>query len=167
MADRDLIARELSQLEEPLRALIKRADHFACWQMKTKGALAPGYWAIDRERKLTVVPQPSDNKDTSVALIRALFEMMGVECYVFLGESWILEQKNAPDLQELRDISDHPERKEVVILIAESASSGMIIGSRAIIRTQRKPRLGPLRLKRYPHVEGRMSSLLPRTGMQS
>jgi hypothetical protein len=122
--------------------------------------------AVDADGRNVVVPPPvpfrdGNAKDLATAMVRAFFEIAGVTRYVFMTEAWTLDAQ-APqglDLDALgRDgVSDHPQRREAVMLIAESVNGGMVFGRRPIIRPSRgKARLGPLTIDQHDHVEGRM-----------
>jgi hypothetical protein len=102
-----------------------------------------------------------------------MFALTGVTRYVFVCESWILLAEDAPidmDAVQRDGIADHPGRREVVVLTAESERSGLLFGLRDIIRPAKgKARLGPLVVDQRSGltVEGRMSSMLPRKGRAS
>jgi hypothetical protein len=146
-------------------------------QFHDVGRIEPLWIATDQKGNQVVVPPPvpfvnEAAKDYAVMVVRALFAFTGVTRYCFITESWLLTNDAGIDLDATqRDgISEHPDRKEVVIFTAESEVSGLVLAWRPIIRPSRgKAKLGPLVIEQRDGmtVEGRMSSMLPRRGRAS
>jgi hypothetical protein len=160
-----------------LNKLITHASMFVETAFKHQGVIHPLWIAVDRAGNQVVVPPPVpfvnvEAKDYSTLVVRKMFEFTGVTRYVFICESWLLLAEDAPIDIEAHDrdgIADHPSRREVIYLAAESESAGLVMAWRPIIRpTKGKARLGPLVIdQRTMTVEGRMSSMLPRRSLQS
>jgi hypothetical protein len=165
-------------VDPDLSKLLDHASFFVEEQFRHVGRITPMWIAVDQKGNQVVVPPPvpfvtQAAKDYATLVVRALFALTGVTRYVFICESWILLAEDAPiDIEAVqRDgISDHPGRREVVNLTAESDVSGLVLAWRPIIRPAKgKARLGPLVVEQRAGltVEGRMSSMLPRKGRAS
>jgi hypothetical protein len=74
-----------------------------------------------------------------MALVAEMFREEGVERYVLITEAWIAPPEGLPP-------SEHPERREAVIIAVEDWS-GSKTGARHVIRpASGKPTLGPLEI---------------------
>jgi hypothetical protein len=164
--------------DSELNKLITDASLFVEQAFKHQGVIHPMWIAVDRSGNQVVVPSPvpfisNAAKDYATLVVRAMFEFTGVTRYVFVCESWILLADDAPiDVEAVqRDgIANHPGRREVINMTAESEVGGLVVAWRPIIRlTKGKARLGPLVVEQRSGltVEGRMSSMLPRRGRSS
>jgi hypothetical protein len=114
---------------------------------KGKGELAPVYfiWSPEWPDGKGFVPAP-------VPVMKALFEHHGVDRYVFIGEAWTGPSGSRP--------SEHPDRREVVMIVAEDGT-GMKAASRAILRpASRKPKLAPIEMYDEGMGGGGMANLL-------
>jgi hypothetical protein len=137
------------------------------------GQVLPLYHAVRRNGEIMIMPAPHPDKDTAIAMVRALFELEDVVRYVFINEAWTFESgresaamQQAIDLAKQGRLSEHPDRKEIVVFLAEDEAGGMLSASREIIRNGGgKAQLGPLTFQREgSQAEGRMVGLLPRKG---
>jgi hypothetical protein len=108
----------------------------------------------------------SPDKNTQIAMVKALMVIRRVVRYVFVDEAWILECDQSELDQTYRDgIRNHPRRKEVLLISAEDQSLGMVMAHREIIREKGRPKLGPLVIHSdLKQSEGRMIGLLPPVG---
>jgi hypothetical protein len=161
-----------------LDKLINDASEFVEQAFKHQGVVHPMWIAVDRSGNQVVIPTPVPfvdhaAKDQATLVVKAMFELTGVTRYVFICESWILLADDGPvdvDAVQRDGIADHPARREVIVLMAESELGGLVYGRRDIIRPAKgKARLGPLIIEQRAGltVEGRMSSMLPRRKLQS
>jgi hypothetical protein len=158
--------------------LLGHASMFVEQAFRHQGVVHPMWIAADPSGKELVVPTPvpfvnQAAKDYAAMFVRATFALACITRYVFVCESWVLLADHAPidmDAVQRDGIADHPGRREVVALTAESERSGLLCGLRHIIRPPKgKARLGPLVVEQRAGltVEGRMSSMLPRKGRAS
>jgi hypothetical protein len=165
-------------IDPVLTALIDHASEFVEKRFRDVGRIEPIWIAVDQNGDQVAVPTPIPfvnpaAKDHATRIVRAMFVLTGVTRYVFVCESWILLSDDVPiDVESVqRDgIADHPARREVVNMIAESELCGLVMAWRLIIRPPKgKARLGPLVVEQRDGltVEGRMSSMLPRKGRAS
>ena len=113
-------------------------------------------------------PPPGD-KDLSIALIKAWFELNEIDRYVYIDEAWIVDDRRNQlglDLDEVRrtGVRNHPDRREIVMFSAENRRGEQLTAKRFILRPEiGKPTLSPLDIdKPYEHSEGRMVGLLKR-----
>jgi hypothetical protein len=163
--------------EKDLRAMLAYASDYAERRFAKKGQLVGMWHAITSKGENIVEPGPPCDKDTAVAIIRAMFEIRDVVRYVFFDEAWTLYKLIQPDEMTRinRDgLASHPERVEVVMFQGEDAEWGQITAQRLIHRPAHgKPYLGPLEmlneLAHFPRgaalqSEGRMVGLLPVRG---
>jgi hypothetical protein len=124
------------------------------------------YHAVTEGGEELVFSPPAPDKDTSVAMVRALFVIRKVVRYVFIDEAWLLEAKGGLDPADLlraarKGISGHPDRREVLLLNAEDRHGGHIMGRRYILRPEHgKPKLSPMTILGHDETAGRMVGLL-------
>jgi hypothetical protein len=139
------------------------------------GRISPMWHAVTREGEHLMTPSPCYDKDTAVALMRALFELRDVVRYVFIDEAWTVEVKRRPgeDVEALNErsrqlggtLADHPDRVEVLLLSGEDETAGLCTARRVIHRPPHgKAYLGPLEIDTPNRSEGRMVGLLPQRG---
>jgi hypothetical protein len=164
--------------EKQLRAMLAYASHFCEREFARNGVVYP-MWHATTSKGETIIETPaSPDKDASVALIRALFEIRDVVRYVFFDEAWTLLKCVQPDEMVRIDrdgLRNHPERVEVVMFQGEDAEWGGQISAHRLIHrpASGKPYLGPFvtldELAHLPHgavvqSEGRLVGLLPMRG---
>ena len=143
-----------------LHDLIEVGSRYAEGLFAKKGALVPTYHAITADQSCLIIPMPPIEKDLALRIVRELFVAKDVVAYVFVDEAWTV-LSNEEHLQ-VRP-SEHPERREVVILSAESELEGALFARREIIRPDRhKPYLGPLEILPYKESKGRLVGMLAR-----
>jgi hypothetical protein len=158
-----------------LSRLIDEASMFVEKRFRDVGRIEPLWIATDQSGNQVVVPSPvpfisNAAKDYATLVVRAMFEFTGVTRYVFVCESWILLAEDSPidiDAVQRDGIADHPGRREVINMTAESEVGGLVMAWRPIIRPPKgKAKLGPLIIEQREGmtVEGRFVSLLPRRG---
>lgn len=150
-----------------LRQMIEFASAEAEIIFKRKGELAPLWHAVRANGSDLILSDHLRDKDRTVAMLRAIFQIESVVRYVFFDECWIVDYKGKAVTPELlRDYhkippSKHPDRKEIVQFCAEDKTRA-IVAYRNIIRPDRgKAKLAPLEF--WPDamdVEGRMVGLL-------
>jgi hypothetical protein len=163
--------------EKQLRDLIAFTSNFCDRQFAAKGMIIPIWHAVTSTGESLIQTAPCDDKDLSVAMIRALFDIRDVVRYVFMDEAWTLARMLQPDEQakiRREGLANHPDRIEVVMIQGEDRDCGQIMLHRDIIRPAKgRPYLGPLQslddLPFIPHgarvqSEGRMVGLLPVRG---
>jgi hypothetical protein len=164
--------------EKQLRAMLAYASDFCERRFAEHGEIVPMWHAVTASGENIIQPRPPLDKDTAVAMIRALFEIRNVVRYVFFDEAWTLLKLVGPDEMARIDrdgLAIHPERVEVVVFQGEDAEWGQITAQRKIIRPAAgKPYLAPLELlEDLAHLppdrgaiqsSGRMVGLLPVRG---
>jgi hypothetical protein len=147
-----------------LRKLVEIASKAAERCFNRTGELLPMWHCLRSDGAHMLVPTPSPNKDTAVALMKVLFEIEPVVGYVFMDEAWIVASEDAGEARALAEqgrLSEHPDRVEIIMFTAED-ETGMLMAQRKIIRPPgKKPRLGPLEIEDWKEMEGRFIGLLP------
>lgn len=155
---------------ETLRSLVEFASDKIEKQFRKTGEVHPMYHAIKATGEHMVMLSPGISKDMDVAMMKAAFELENVDRFVFITEAWILDARQSgvkmidPGEYVEGSISEHPDRREVVMLAAENRRGEMILGKRYILRPEvGKPSLAPLVIEsEFDHSEGRMVGMLQR-----
>ena len=152
-----------------LKSLIEFASEQAEKIFRRTGRLLPMYHAFKSNGVQFVMPALEQDKDLSVAMTKAAFVLEDVDRYVFIDEAWIVDSTQSGvtlDIEKANrfGISNHPDRREVVMFAAENRRGEMRTAKRFILRPEiGKPKLAPLVIDPvYDHSEGRMVGLLPR-----
>jgi hypothetical protein len=155
-----------------LTVLVELVNATAERVFASRGGLYPMYFMVTEEGESLVVPEPPGDKDESVALLRGYMSTQNVVRYVSVKEAWTVHliatttadvTKAVADINNMGGCQAHPDRVEVLMLIAEDRSEGCRTYHRDIARIPGKPaRLGPLVRDEYTQSEGRFVGLLPR-----
>ena len=116
-----------------------------------------------------VVPEKFGNaadKQFAVDQVRAIFKEKKVVMFTFMTEAWMVDSKSTTPqsisrLMRTREgLADHPDRREVVQIIAEDRERS-IMGMYFILRPEHgKPTLSPFRKQESMETSGRMTGLL-------
>jgi hypothetical protein len=120
--------------------------------LKAKERITPTYFIgttdADGKKSMCVLPAPHPNKAVNVNFLKQILSLLDADYYVFVDEAWEVETdgKTAEELKAagIPRPSEHPDRIEVVMLIAEN-NEQTLLARRKIIRGKGKPKLGPLR----------------------
>lgn len=157
-------------MSDVLHELVETAAAAAEKQFLAQGHFSPIWHMVTADGEHLFSGPISRDKDTQVAMIKALMIIKNVVRYVFIDEAWILEHKGGIDQAELNrayenGIANHPDRKEILMFTGEDQNLGMVMARCDIIRKGgRKVRLGPLVIDKFDGMEGRMVGLLPMAG---
>ena len=150
-----------------LTSLIKFASVNADKIFRKTGVIHPMYHAITASGQTEIISPDLSDKDTAVALMKALFVLHDIDRYVFIDEAWILDTtKGGPEIDiekvQRHGIRNHPDRREIVMFSAEDRRGGRRTAKQFILRPEiGKPRLSPLEFDPlFDHSEGRMVGLL-------
>ena len=125
----------------------------------------PMWIAETNDNTLMMVPGLIEDKDEQIAALRAIFKAKHVVRYVMIQEAWMVELR--PDnvasiaAAKLMAPSKHPDRREVLIVHAESKTE-CTSATYYILRPERgTPTLSPPKFApRSTFSEGRMFELL-------
>lgn len=146
-------------------------DHAAEWAAKffdEKGEVHPMWIAITAADERLVIATPWEtgkDKDIIIEKLRRFFRERDVVSYALMAESWILEgNEDEPGIKDYMEgrkpISQHPNRKEVILVTAEDKNSARM----SMCYIERKPHLPPVLtpFQKFPgdHNTGRMMGLL-------
>jgi len=149
-----------------LKSLIEFASLNAEKIFKRTGALYPMYHAIDGRGEHKILTPQMDDKDISVAMVKAWFALEGIDRYVFIDEAWVVDSTKSGvelDIEKARreGVRNHPDRREIVMFSAENRKGEMQTAKRFILRPEvGKPTLSPLTFDEFDSSEGRMVGLL-------
>ena len=118
------------------------------------------------------MPAPFAEDKASAALLRSIMALRRVIRYVAADEAWTVHLAISEDAGVAAAVNDinsmggarnHPDRVEVVMLVAEDCNEGFQTYHREIIRDPgKRARLGPLIRDQYSRSEGRFVGMLPR-----
>ena len=150
-----------------LKSMIEFASAQAEKLFRLQGVIYPLYHCIKSNGENAVLNQMDRDKDTSVAMMKAWMHLNDIDRYVFFDEAWIVDDRHGQiglDMEKVRrvGISEHPDRREVVMFSAENRQGEQMMARRFILRPEiGKPRLAPLQIdEKFDHSEGRMVGLL-------
>jgi hypothetical protein len=157
-----------------LREFVERASAKIEVVFNATGEVLPMYHFVIGAEDV-VLPAPPGGKDIAVAIMREIFKKTGTHRYVFIDEAWLATEIAPPDtsmddmherMKTMTPPSERPDRKEVVIFMAEDETEGYFAAQREIIRdADGKGTLGPLECDEQPKaMMGRMTGLLPAKG---
>jgi hypothetical protein len=137
-------------------------------KFKLHGAVANVYMAVDANDHLMIFPQPFtgdtpaqlwNNKRRITLKMRRVFARVGAVRCCHVSEAWLSDTGAGTP-------SEDPDRREIVMLIAEDRSEGTIQASMPVIRDGELATLGALEIAVEPGsaatIEGLMIGLLPR-----
>jgi hypothetical protein len=106
------------------------------------------------------VPTPWEYPKEVVAMaMRKLLQTTRAEAYVFMDEAWVVEAKEVNlDVAP----SEHPDRREIVVITAEDETSQLLARRNILRPTDGKPSLAPLEIYGDGKLEGDMTNLMSR-----
>jgi hypothetical protein len=117
------------------------------------------------EHILIATPWNSDKeKDIVVKGLRQMFAAKQVKRFAFIVEAWVASISQSgitPNTYAGPRPSEHPDRREVLMINAEDRDGSQIMGWYYILRPEHgPPKLSPLEVKPYDQFTGRMVGLL-------
>lgn len=132
--------------------------------------LTPCWFCYSADGEHFTLDGPMMDKDLTAKFIRFVFQEKDVVAYIFVDEAWVVEASaaeadKATAMAATIGLEHHPDRREVVVIHAEDASSNMSF-HRDIIRPKgARAYLGPLIFHSdITRSEGRFVGMLPRRG---
>lgn len=155
--------------ERQLLDLVETVSRACERQFAARGFLSPMWHAVTADGEHIINGAPHEDKDLSVAMICALFELADVVRYVYIDEAWTVRTTSNAEADEVQrtGAKNHPRRREVVLITGEDCECRQVVARRDIVRPARgKPYLGPLKILRPEQSEGRMVGLLPVKGLR-
>jgi len=113
----------------------------------------------DGRRAGVVLPNWGGNKELAIAVLRAKFKAEGILRYVSFSEAWMVTRK--PDEPLPSDLSNQPDRMEIIMVHSEELGAPPLLGYAEVKRpTDGKPTFDLPTFRRDPHSTGRMTRLL-------
>ena len=119
-----------------LEALFNHQIEFAKRIFEDKGEVLPMWVGQDESGAvypMTVLFNTQEEKAQAAEAIKMLFERNNIIRYVSMVESWMVITDQAVDALTIRP-SQHPDRKEVIIIAAEEVGREGMVGYLEIIR---------------------------------
>jgi hypothetical protein len=111
-----------------------------------------------------------DEKDMTVAMLRSVFRQKHVKRFAFIVEAWTAKVTPPERITTAEQgyleydgprPSEHPDRREVLMITAEDRSGESIMGMYYILRPEHgPPTLSPLEVMPFNSTAGRMMGLL-------
>ena len=165
--------------EQQLRQMLEIASVHCERVFAREGEVVPMWHAVNASGDHLIEPHPTMfEKPLAAALMRALFEVLDVVRYVYVGEGWTVDARGSDSDPKVKaaleaahrgEIAQHPDRVEVVILMGEDRDAGLVSAQRRIVRPEnRKPYLGALEIVTRPgdgvQSSGLMVGMLPARG---
>ena len=116
----------------------------------------------NNEHALIATPWSNDEeKQITVNGLRKMFAAKQVKRYAFIVEAWIAQVTTMREVRDGPRPSQHPDRREVLMITAEDRDGSQIIGQYYILRPEHgPPKLSPLEVQPYDSTTGRMIGLL-------
>ena len=152
-----------------LKELFEFADQQTSVIFNRSGHIMPMYHAVTKSGEHCLFPPMHHDKEVSTYLMRCLFDELEVECYVFIDEAWCVEVRDPKQLDFVDRVGarNHEDRREIVMLIAETRDGQRMVGHRYILRPEHgKPKLMPLKIMGEGETSGRMVGLLKKESKQ-
>ena len=114
------------------------------------------------EHMLIATPWKDDTeKMITVDMLRRVFREHHVKRFAFIVEAWLATLKTKREVDEGPRPSEHPDRREVLMVTAEDRDGSQIMGVYYILRPEHgPPKLSPLDVQTYDKTAGRMVGLL-------
>jgi hypothetical protein len=128
------------------------------------GEILPMWHVVDGndEHVLIATPWSSDEeKDITQRGLRMMFQAKHVKRLAFICEAWIATVNTMTEAKEGPRPSEHPDRREVLIINAEDRWGNVLSGNFFILRPERGPAtLSPLHMNDYDAMQGRFMGML-------
>ena len=153
-----------------LDEIFNNGKQFAKFAFEEQGEVLPMWICDDADGKHFPVMMPLEAMADKPALAEALkrfFKEKNVVRYVSILEAWTVVSKNEKEMKEvtrnldIKPIRQHPDRKEIIFILAEDKYH-----SRTGIYYILRPKVGKPRLSEFQesekseHIEGTFTSLL-------
>lgn len=123
----------------------------------------PMWHAIQGNGENTLIATPwsdDDEKEIALAMLRDFFREKHVKRFAFIVEAWVRQAKSLEDVHSC-PVSEHEDRREVLMISAEDRDGTAMMGWYYILRPEiGPPRLSPLEVKPFDGQVGRMTGLL-------
>jgi hypothetical protein len=136
----------------PLRTLFNFGSETAAFMFNKMGYLKPMWIGVNNKgAHLPLIVRDMSDKDKVAADVRAFLKKEGAVRYVSMLESWLGEfRKGEVPLEILAggQLEHHPDRREIISIIAEDNEGKIISGRFYILRPEHdKPKLSPIKVE--------------------
>jgi hypothetical protein len=127
------------------------------------GEVLAMWHAVNGKNENILIATPwgdEDEKDATVDALRHLFRAQHVKRFAFIVEAWVRQAVSMEDINSCPP-SEHPDRREILMITAEDRDGSQIMGFYYILRPEHGPaKLSPLHVQPYDATAGRMVGLL-------
>jgi hypothetical protein len=139
------------------------AENTACMFRKNGGVLAMWH-AVDGNDEHILIATPwnnDDEKDIASGALRQMFRAKKVKRFAFICEAWTAEVSTMAEVREGPRPSEHPDRREVLMINAEDREGNSLSGFFYILRPEHgEATLSPLHMNDYTGMTGRFTGML-------
>jgi len=149
-------------------------DFFACaaenaarmFNTSDDHEVLPMWHAVNRSDEHIIIATPWSNDFEKNAVehhLRKMFQATGVKRLAFISEAWVatIHKPSAETLANPPRPSEHPDRREVLMISAENREGDSLSGFFYILRPEHgTPKLSPLHMNDYDQMSGRFTGML-------
>lgn len=150
--------------------MVNKVSHTADVIFTKYQGLRPIWFCFTADGEHFTLDKMLPDKDLQAKFVRFIFQEKDVVAYIFVDEAWVVEAtvKDADSVTAMAarvGLEFHPDRREVVVIHAEDATSNLSCHRDIIRPAGARAYLGPLVMHDdISRSEGRFVGLLPRRG---
>jgi hypothetical protein len=131
---------------------------------RVSGEVMSMWHAVDGKNEHILIATPwsnDDEKDITADALRQMFHAKKVKRFAFICEAWIATVKTMKEINEGPRPSEHPDRREVLMISAENREGDALSGFFYILRPEHgDATLSPLHMNDYTGLKGRFTGML-------
>lgn len=128
------------------------------------GEVQPMWHAVDGNDQHILIATPwrdDDEKDATSQALRTMFRAKNVKRFAFICEAWVATVKTLAEVNDGLRPSEHPDRREVLMINAEDRQGNELSGFFYILRPEHGPAtLSPLHMNDFTGMKGRFTGML-------
>jgi hypothetical protein len=136
----------------------------AARMFRGSGEVLPMWHAVNGkdEHILIATPWSSDEeKDITQQGLRRMFQVQCVKRFAFICEAWTAQVSTMAEVNDGPRPSEHPDRREVLMISAEDREGNAISGFFYILRPEHgDSTLSPLHMNDFDALQGRFTGML-------
>lgn len=140
------------------------AADLAARMFRKSGEILPMWHAVTGNDEHLVIATPWSNdeeKDITQRGLRRMFQVQCVKRFAFICEAWTAELKTIAEAKEGPRPSEHPDRREVLMISAEDRWGNALSGFFYILRPEHgDSTLSPLHMNDFDTLQGRFTGML-------
>ena len=128
------------------------------------GEVLPMWHVVTGNNENALIATPwgdEEDKHATIFALRQLFRQMKAKRYVMITEAWVATASTEREIRQGPPPSEHPDRREVLMINAEDRDGSSLIGLYYILRPEHGPaKLSPLTMRPFEETKGRMVNML-------